>query len=134
MREITSHKVNPANDVVSIFAADQPGAGGANHRYELLGIDPARNPSVPELAKHVGDLLPIVLAFQNGPIPENGTNGLTHEMLLAILADRLQSFQDGPYACEENAVALAHINAAMTALKARTYKRMDRGVEGTHTI
>jgi hypothetical protein len=33
--------------------------------------------------------------FQNGPIAEVGVNGVTHEVLLAIVADRLRSFQKG---------------------------------------
>jgi hypothetical protein len=76
------------------------------------------------------------LDFQNGPISEdgNGVNGITHEVLLSILADRLRGFQSGPYACKENACALTHIEEAMMWLQRRTLKRMQRGVEGTHVI
>lgn len=35
MREITDHKVNPANDTIKINVVDQPGAGGACHEYDV---------------------------------------------------------------------------------------------------
>lgn len=128
MRTIEDHKVNPANDTISITVADEPGAGGANHRYEISGMDYARNPSWG--APVDGS----VILFQNGTIPENGVNGVTQEVLLAIVADRLRSFQAGPFACKENACALTHIEEAMHWLQQRTIKRMRRGVEGTHQV
>lgn len=29
MRELTDHKVNPANDVLTVSVIDEPGSGGA---------------------------------------------------------------------------------------------------------
>jgi hypothetical protein len=57
------------------------------------------------------------IQFQNGPIAEAGVNGITQEVLLAIVADRLRSFQAGPYACQENADALSHVSAAQAVLQ-----------------
>ncbi|KVR99176.1 hypothetical protein WK29_30460 [Burkholderia vietnamiensis] len=74
------------------------------------------------------------MLFQNGPIAEAGVNGITQEVLLAIVADRLRSFQAGPYACRENALALTKIEEAQHWLQQRTIARMRRGVEGTHTL
>ena len=116
MREITDHKVNPANDTIKISVVDQPGAGGACHEYDV--------------ALPSGSTTRI--SFQNGPIAESGVNGLTQEVLLAIVADRLRSFQAGPYACRENALALTKIEEAQHWLHHRTAARMARGVEGTH--
>lgn len=121
-REITSHKVNECNEALKIHVLDQPGSGGACHEYAL---------SVQ--SEKVGFPL-VTLKFQNGPIKEVGTNGITHEALLAILEDRLQSFQNGPYACSENATALTYIQCAQNMLKSRTTARMNRGVEGTHQL
>ena len=59
-------------------------------------------------------------------------NGLTQEVLLAIVADRLRSFQAGKFACRENALALTKIEEAQHWLHSRTLARMSRGVEGTH--
>lgn len=131
MRHLEEHKVNPANDRLNIRVVDGPGAGGAHHRYDITGFDDSLNPSTPE---H-DDIVPgTSILFQNGPIPEVGVNGLTHEALLAIIADRLRCFQAGPYACAENGEALASVESALFHLKSRTLKRVQRGVEGTHTV
>lgn len=123
MREITTHKVNPCNDRITIEVRDEPGDGGACHEYcvhaEVFEDDP----------RYLGWFYNI--RFQDGPIPERGVNGITQEVLLAIVKDRLDGFQSGPFACEENAKALEHINAAIEVLHSRTRDRMSRGVEGT---
>lgn len=129
-REITTHRVNPANDTIKIFVTDNPGAGGAQHRYEIIGFDHEKNPLWQVPLENVG--ADLVLHFQNGPIPENGVNGVTQEVLLAIVQDRLEAFQTGPFACEENGRALAAVKEAQHWLQFRTLKRMARGVEGTH--
>lgn len=118
MRKITSHIVNPVNDKLTITVTDEPGAGGANHAYEV---------------SHDGKVL-CSINFQNGPINENGINGITQEVLLAICIDRLESFQKGPFACETNAVALIKARESQKSLQQRTLERMRRGVEGTNTL
>lgn len=133
MREIHSHKVNPANDVLSITVHDEPGAGGANHLYQVSGLNTATDPSCPFMKRHGAPAEYATVLFQNGPIAEVGVNGTTHEALLAILIDRLQSFQAGAYACRENALALTKLQEAQMWLLERTRGRMARGVEGTHT-
>lgn len=120
LRTLTDHQVNLANDKLIVTVMDCPGAGGANHLYHVDG----------------GDCEPVDIIFQNGPISTdgNGVNGLTHEVLLSIVADRLKSFQSGPYACKANACALTHIEEAQHWLQQRTIERMRRGVEGTHMV
>ena len=120
MRTIDEHKVNPGNDALTITVLDKPGHGGASHDYGIDG----------------GSAVPTRLRFQNGPINAdgNGVNGITHEALLAVLADRLRGFQSGPYSCKANACALTHIEEAQHWLQQRTIERMRRGVEGTHTV
>lgn len=115
MRQITSHIVNPVNDKLQIMVTDEPGAGGANHEYMVTGFDAG--------GQHY-------VRFQNGAIAEHGVNGITQEVLLAIVADRLEAFQAGPFACKENARALDYVRDAMTWLASRTKARMERGVEG----
>lgn len=119
-RQIHSHKVNPANDTLTIEVTDEPGAGGANHMYRVTGFDTS-NP------QHA-----LVIPFQNGPINENGVNGITQEVLISICIDRLESFQKGPFACRENALALTKLQEAQHWLLHRTRARMERGVEGTN--
>lgn len=115
MRKITDHVANPVNDRIEISVLDEPGAGGANHHY-AVDVDGSEN----GLDVH----------FQNGPIAENGVNGVTQEVLLAIVIDRLRSFQAGPFACRENAIALTKCEEALHWLQTRTRARMARGVEG----
>lgn len=129
MREITTHVVNPVNDKLKITVLDEPGSGGANHVYGLSGMDLVRNTA----AMNTPDDRPegeASIVFQCGPINEHGVNGVTQEALLAIVADRLQCFQKGPFASNYNARALRHVEAAMQALLDRTRDRMARGVEG----
>jgi hypothetical protein len=117
MRELTSHVVNPANDQLKIEVADDPGPGGAHHEYMISG-------------PHGGTRI----NFQKGPIAEAGVNGLTHEALLAVLVDRLECFQKGPFANDYNGAALDHLRSAQGALLDRTRERMARGVEGTNKL
>lgn len=134
MRDITDHIVNPANDKLTITAYDEPGSGGANHLYMVEGFDTATNPCDPFVGRHGQPSRHTTILFQNGPIEEVGVNGVTHEALLAIVADRLRSFQAGPFACRENALALTKIEEAQHWLQQRTIARMRRGVEGTHAV
>ena len=126
MREITDHIINPVNDRLRITVIDEPGAGGANHEYRIAATDDGSGKPY-QIAYHS-------ISFQNGPINEHGVNGITQEVLLAIVADRLRSFQAGPFACRENALALTKIEEAQHWLQQRTLARMRRGVEGTNKI
>jgi hypothetical protein len=128
-RELTSHKVNGMNEALKIEVMDKPGSGGACHSYDITGFDATINPSNVH-----GEMTRTAIVFQNGPILESGINGISNEALLAIVEDRLIGFQSGKYACEENAVALGLVQSAQGALKSRTQKRLDRGVEGTHQV
>ncbi len=118
MRLINDHKVNPANDKIELVVLDEPGSGGACHEYRATLLDGRET--------HI--------SFQNGPINEVGVNGLTHEVLIAIVVDRLRDFQRGPYACRENALALTKLEEAQQWLQHRTRARTARGVEGTHAV
>ncbi len=102
------------------FAMDKPGPGGACHEYRIKDADCTRALGF--------------VTFQNGPVKESGANGVQHEDLIAIVIDRLEGFQAGAYACEENGVALDHLRLALNVLQNRTRKRMARGVEGTSTV
>ena len=119
MREIKDHVINPANDQIRLLVIDEPGPGGANHVYQT------------EFG-HGDETIVSQIRFQKGPIAEAGVNGLTQEVLLAILCDRLRAFQRGPFACRENALALTKLEEAQHWLQHRTKERMARGVEGTN--
>jgi hypothetical protein len=131
MKTIETHKVNPCNDVINIEVLDGPGAGGASHHYFVSGFHTRNNPAADSSCR---DDTGVHILFQNGPIGEAGVNGVTQEVLLAIVRDRLVSFQAGPYACDENAQALMYVEKAIEILHSRTRGRVARGVEGTHEL
>lgn len=118
MREITSGNPNS-----TIIIQDGPGEGGASHHYCIL---PSKTPDHTSGPSEVY----AEVFFQKGPIRENGVNGCHQEDLLEIVIDRLRSFQDGPFACRENALALTRCQEAMHWLNHRTIQRTKRGVEG----
>lgn len=125
MRQITDHKLNGLNDAITITVTDEPGQGGANHDYDLSFISDPGDPT----DRGVSHCL---ICFQNGPIQEAGVNGISGEALLAVVIDRLRSFQAGPFACRENALALTNLEQSMMWLQKRTRDRLARGVEGTN--
>ena len=134
MRKLTNHivKGDSANHQLKIEVTDDVGVGGANHRYEIIGFDTKTNPSATDHQGYKRSYSRETILFQNGPIKEVGVNGVTHEALLAIIIDRLKSFQAGPFACDDNNQALLACEDALYFLQTRTRKRMERGVEGTH--
>lgn len=71
------------------------------------------------------------ITFQKGPIKEHGVNGVQHDDLLAVIRDRLDSFQEGPFASTTNAVTRGFVDAAMASEGTRTRLRERAGVEGT---
>lgn len=127
-REITSHKLNGLNEALNIVVLDKPGAGNACHDYAITFNDGGHERS-PISVRHGRNC---IISFQNGPITENGVNGISNEALLAIVEDRLTGFQSGQFACRENAVALTKIQEAMMWLQRRTIDRVKRNVEGTN--
>jgi hypothetical protein len=143
MRKLTDHIVegDSANHQLTVQVTDEPGQGGANHEYSVgmfgkfeggvrAPLHKLENIEVLPDGSVTGELCHI--SFQNGPIKEVGVNGVTQEALLAIVIDRLKSFQAGPYACESNQKALDYSMLALSFLQDRTRARIARGVEGTH--
>jgi len=129
MREITSHKINGLNDALKIEATDEPGPGGAHHDYAISFFDERYGHDRSPISDRHGRNC--IISFQNGPIGEVGVNGISQEALLAIVKDRLECFQSGPYATADNQAALDHVCDAIDWLHKRTKERMARGVEGT---
>ena len=119
VRTIESHKVNDVNNAIDVLVLDEAGPGGASHVYEVSIATPTGRTGV-------------VLRFQKGPIKEVGVNGITQEALLAVVIDRLEGFQSGPFACKDNEDALAMIKGGLTCLLKRTRLRQTLGIEGTN--
>lgn len=119
LNKVEGHKVDPETELMDIVTADEPGPGGANHHYMVYWPAPQE-----------GGVRAMNLHFQKGPIQEAGVNGVTNEALLAIVAHRLQCFQNGQFACKANEIALDAVRNALHAMHARTRDRRARGVEG----
>jgi hypothetical protein len=118
-RMIHDHETNETNKLIAV-SADEPDTnnGNASHIYRCQYTNGAA------IDIHT-------IEFQRGPIGVAGINGLTNEVLLAIVIDRLRCFQTSKYACRENALALTKLEESLHWLEARTRARVFRGVEGT---
>jgi len=121
MRTLT----NGTSNYTEVLCLDEPGAGNACHNYKVVSRTATSDQTQLELGE---------VRFQNGPIQENGVNGVQNEDLLAICIDRLRGFQSGPFACRSNDMALARIEEAMAWLRGRTAEREARGVEGKNQL
>jgi hypothetical protein len=112
-----------------VSAVDEPGPGGANHHYMIMPVAELRKMGeTGEKGEIKGSMC---INFQNGPVKENGVNGVHNEDLIAIVLDRLYGFQDGDYACDTNAQAIRKFEEGLEWLRTRTTDREIRGVEGT---
>ncbi len=69
--------------------------------------------------------------MQEGSIKENGINGCSNEDLLAIVLQRLYSFQNTEFSCIENEKAIKNIEESLINLRSRTDRRVEAGTEGT---
>lgn len=127
MRRITTHKAgNDLTQMVDVFAvdkADHEKGGGACHRYMIGHCHEASGPSV-------GFRVTAEINFQHGPVKEYGVNGCSDEAILAVLIDRLECFQQGNLACNDNDATLDFLTQAMRVMHSRTADRITRGVEG----
>jgi len=108
----------------AVFAADHP-EHNANHTYQVFTAVAGGGA--------VGTAIQTV-QFQKGAIKEHGINGVMNEDLIAMVIDRLESFQNSPFKCRENALAITKLEEALHWLRHRTTKRENRGVEGTHVV
>lgn len=122
-RRIFGHEGSGLNDA-TVIQADARDENGGSHEYLI------RHPAGPQ----GGDIREHRVSFQNGPISVVGFNGLTDEALLAVLIDRLDGFDTGPFRCRENSLARTHMQEAMHWLQHRTKERQRRAVEGSHEV
>lgn len=112
MRKLNT--IQQEDNLNSVYSVGDPGPGGAFHRYM---IDTGAGA--------------IEIQFQTGARNEEGsTPGVLGVDLLEIVRDTLISFQAGPFACDYNAKALEHVEAALNALNDRVIDRKKRNVLG----
>lgn len=74
--------------------------------------------------------------WQDGPLGREGDrrepNGAFAETLIAIAIQRIEFYQQSPFACRENALAITKLEESLHWLNHRTKNREQRGVEGLH--
>lgn len=123
----TIQKRNKLND---IYAADEVGNGGANHRFLIVNAGSVQiNDGVMTIDPE--DAIEEI-QMQHGPRYSNDSiHGLTTDDLLEIARDCLANFQKSDMATREAAVALTHIETALLWLNKRTEDRAERGVLGS---
>jgi hypothetical protein len=135
METITYHKTNKLNSAINVIGGYRT-IGGANSEYRVFV--PKTNLKLLENKEYVPAYDITELTFQNGN-PAEEINGLTNEVLLAILIDRLTGFIAGfgakdQHTRETNEKALASLQEALITLTKRTRKREEQGIEGTQEI
>lgn len=114
------------SNYTEVFAIDAK-MYNANHYYEVRQA-PSEGATISDKEIYAK------IKFQEGPIKEHGMNGCHNEDLIAIVIDRLQSFQESAYKCRENAIALTKLEEALMWLNKRTQDRIKRKVVGTSQI
>lgn len=110
------------NDLITITRDERDGGrgGAASHLYHFaIGVEG-------DDAVGVG-----YLQFQRGPRDEAGSvPGITDAALIAVVLDRYEGFQAGPYRCRENALVITKIEEALHWMRHRAEERKRRGVLG----
>lgn len=73
----------------------------------------------------------IRVVYQSGIPTEVGVNGCRIEDVIEVAVDKLERFQSGPLACEENAEAIRFLKLARQSLSERIQRRREQGVWNT---
>lgn len=108
--------------IVNAISKTADGKDVAGHQYQIL-IPPGKDTPAQV----------ITINFQDGPVKEFGTNGLTSEALLAILSDRTQVL-NSKFPCFQNDKCLFNLKQAAYWLLHRTKERIARNVEGENKL
>lgn len=110
MAKITSHQSGVPGDVNAQFAVNADDGGDRTAPCHDYSVSHADCPAANQIAFYQPDRV-----------------GLTNEILLALVYDRLDRFQKGPHACEENKAAMGHVHAALHNLRLRTLRQASEG-------
>ena len=118
----TIQKVEKLNEVLIL---DEKGNGGANHKYAINSLEKDYN-GIPLYFS-------TTIQLQNGARKlEDSIHGVIDTDLLEIVRHRLQCFQKGDFATDDNARALEHIEIALMYMNKRVMDRYERNVLGTN--
>lgn len=126
-RPLYDHKNNKFNrECIEVKTADERASDAAHHKYviEVYG-DPSGGVQPQWAILHT-----VELQFQNGGLKEVGPNGITDQALLAVVLDRIRSFNEGQFRCRENSIVITKLEEALLWMEKRSNDRARRGVEG----
>lgn len=124
----TTQKENLLNDVYSV---GETGPGGAYHEYLIVPHDAKIIESGDTFGLENGSEL-LYIKHQKGARKDpSSISGVLDCDLLEVVKDRLTKFQEGEFACEENQLALKHVEEALIYMKMRVDNRAKRGVLGS---
>jgi hypothetical protein len=119
MRTVTDHHDGHGLAESIVITCDEldPNAGLASHEY----------------VAHINNICVLTLRFQQGPrnVMESKP-GIIDSVLLAIVVDRMRSFNAGTFPARENALVMTHCQEAIHWLKHRADERAKRGVLGVN--
>lgn len=78
----------------------------------------------------------LTIVWQDGPLGRGADrkppNGAFVEDVIDAARQRIEHYQAGQFACEENAEAIGYLTKALECCDRRTREREARAVEGTH--
>lgn len=124
MPQVFDHIVPGRTADLTVRTVGGQGVGNAHIAYSVFGEASG--------ALGTSNGFAATLKFQEGAVPAVGVNGLTNEVLIAIVLDRLRGFQAGLYPCRENALAITNLEQGLMWLQRRTADRLRRNVEGSY--
>jgi hypothetical protein len=129
-RPLYDHMVNRFNrECINVLTADERASDNAHHAY-VIGVSRGAECSTErdEVVERCE------LNFQNGGLKEVGANGITDQALIAVVLDRMRSFNDGQFRCRENSMIITKLEEAMMWMEKRGNDRARRGVEGERAV
>jgi hypothetical protein len=85
---------------------------------------------VEDYIQKANNIKTVHFTFQEGPIKENGVNGVQYDILINVAKCIIEKLNKA-HPCRQNLHAIAHLEEALTWLEKRTQDRIARDVEGT---
>ena len=72
------------------------------------------------------------ISWQNGPLRTNNRNGAFVEDVIKAVIDRMEYYEASKFSCPENVQTISALKSALLSQIARTQRRTEAGIEGTH--
>lgn len=94
---------------------------------------PLLTPDTPHSDKEAYELPNTVIRFQQGAMAL-GRNGATTAEILNVLIAHMQKYQQGKFACRENAIVITKLEEALLWQEYRAKKREEQGVKGRDSV